>query len=97
MHNAFGLLEYLGALGGLLLLWAALRGSAPWRALAATSAVAALFVALGFVGVLLPRLEAVRGVSQRVAEAAIFLWIAHASVALLRHRHAGESEKGAPA
>ena len=41
VHNAFGLLEYLGAVGGLLLLGAELRGSAAGRVLAATGAVCA--------------------------------------------------------
>jgi len=95
VHNLFGLLEYLGAIAGLLLLSTALRGAACWRPLAASAAVCATLAALGFLCLLLPRLGPIRGAGQRLAEAAIFFWIAHASIALLRRRR--ESEKGAPA
>lgn len=76
IHNGFGALEYVGATAGLWLLGAALRSRA--------CAVAAALVALGFAAMLTPALEPVRGASQRVAEAAIFLWIASSSVSLLR-------------
>jgi hypothetical protein len=99
VHNLFGLLEYLGAIAGLLLLSTALRGAACWRPLAASAAVCATLAALGFLGLLLPGLGPFRGAGQRLAEAAIFLWIAHASIVLLRRQRGGESgsEKGAPA
>jgi hypothetical protein len=84
IHNLFGLLEYLGAVSGLLLLAAAFRADAGWRRPAAASAIAATLVVLGFAGMLLPALEAVRGISQRVAEASIFGWVAYLSVLLLR-------------
>jgi hypothetical protein len=81
IHNLFGFLEYLGAIAGLLLLRAAFRGDATWRPLERASGVCAALVALGFGAMLLAPL-AVRGVSQRIAEAAIFGWIAYASVRL---------------
>jgi hypothetical membrane protein len=84
VHNLAGLFEYLGALVGLALLVPAFGGSPRWRALAPACALAALFVALGFAGMLTPPLASLRGVSQRIAEAAIFLWIARVSVFLLR-------------
>jgi hypothetical protein len=76
IHNGFGLLEYLGALAGFGLLARALRSP--------VCALAAVLVAAGFAGMLTPSLEPFRGASQRVAEAAIFGWIAYASVLLLR-------------
>ncbi len=84
VHNAFGLLEYVGAVPGLVLLGTAFRRSAPWRPLSRASLVAALLAALGFLAMLAPPLEPVRGLSQRLAEASIFLWVACASVFLLR-------------
>lgn len=84
IHNLFGGLEYLGATSGLLLLAVALRREPRWRRLAAASAICAGPVAVGFAGMLAPTLEPVRGVSQRVAEVAIFGWVAYASVLMLR-------------
>jgi Protein of unknown function (DUF998) len=75
-HNAFGLLEYVGASAGLLLLATALRSRA--------CVAAALGVAVGLAAMLTPSLEPLRGVSQRVAEASIFGWIAATSMRLLR-------------
>ncbi len=72
IHNAFGLLEYVGASAGLLLLAPALGSRA--------CAAAALGVALGLAAMLTPSLEPLRGISQRVAEASIFGWIAITSV-----------------
>jgi hypothetical protein len=86
LHNFFGLLEYLGAFAGLLLLGAAFRKSALWRALSSACFVSAISVALGLGAMLVPGLEALRGISQRVAEAAIFVWVGYASVFLLRLR-----------
>jgi len=80
LHNAFGALEYAGAIAGLLLLAAGLRGSALGR----LSVAAAALVALGFLAMLTPSFPSVRGLAQRVAEASIFLWIAVASGSLLR-------------
>lgn len=84
IHNVFGLLEYAGALAGLLLLAAAFRRSPAWRRLATPSVLAAGFVAVGFFAMLVPEFESFRGLSQRIAEGAIFSWIAGTSVFLLR-------------
>jgi hypothetical protein len=86
VHNLFGLLEYLGAIAGLLLLRPVLWASERWRPLAAAAAPAAALVAIGFLGLFVPSLAPYRGASQRVAELAIFLWIALASAILLRRR-----------
>jgi hypothetical protein len=87
VHNAFGLLEYLGAASGLILLAAALRGEASWQRLSVASAISASLACVGFAGMLIPALEPVRGISQRVAELAIFGWIGFAGV-FLRWRYA---------
>jgi hypothetical protein len=84
IHNLFGLLEYAGAVAGLLLLGAGLRRSPGWRGLAVAGFAAAALLGLGFVAMLAPELGALRGLAQRIAEAAIFAWIAYASVLLLR-------------
>jgi len=84
LHNAFGLLEYLGAMVGFALLRAPFRESTRWRALAPVCTGAALVVGVAFVAILTPALTPVRGVSQRVAEIAIFGWIAIVSAFLWR-------------
>lgn len=84
VHNTFGFLEYAGALAGLLLLGLSLRDALAWRALAVASLAAATFVALGLAAMLAPDLAAYRGLSQRVAEVAIFAWVACASLLVLR-------------
>jgi hypothetical protein len=84
IHNVFGLLEYLGAVSGLLLMAAALREDAEWESLSGVSVAFAALVALGLAGMLAPPLEAMRGVSQRIAESGIFGWIACASLRMLR-------------
>ena len=86
IHNAFGLLEYAGAWVGLVLLGSTFRDSAQWRALAPACMASAVLLGAGFVAMLLPELASVRGLSQRVAEASIFGWIAIVSVFLLRAR-----------
>lgn len=89
VHNTFGLLEYAGALVGLTLLGSAFRESGVWSSLSPLCRGCALAVGAGFAAMLVPQLESVRGLSQRIAEAAIFLWVAVASVFLLRARTEG--------
>jgi len=84
VHNLFGLLEYAGALAGLLLLGAALRGWPAWRNLALACVGSAALVGVGFVAMLVPELGSFRGLSQRISEVAIFSWLAYASFFLLR-------------
>jgi hypothetical protein len=83
IHNAFGLLEYAGAVVGLVLLGSAFRADAPWRSLSRLSFRCAVVVGAGFAAMSIPQLEPVRGLSQRVAEAAIFVWVAAVSAFLL--------------
>lgn len=86
VHTLFGVLEYVGALVGLLLLAAAFRRSARWGSLLPACIGAALLVAIGFAGMLDASLAAQRGVFQRVAEFGVFGWITWTSAALLRAR-----------
>jgi hypothetical protein len=83
IHNLFGLLEYVGAAAGLIALGVGLRRSPAWRRVGNACLVAAAMVTLGLVAGLAPGLAPVRGLSQRLAEGAIFGWLALASVRLL--------------
>lgn len=83
IHNAFGLLEYAGGVVGLVLLGSVFRTNAQWRTLSPLSFGCALVVGAGLSAMSIPQLEVVRGLSQRVAEAAIFVWVAAVSAFLL--------------
>jgi hypothetical protein len=89
VHNLFGLLEYVGAVAGLLLLASALQGAPAWRAMVPVCVGCALLVAAGLVTMLVPGLHPYRGLSQRVAEAGIFGWVAFLSGFLLRATKSG--------
>jgi len=84
VHNLFGALEYIGAFAGLLLLASAFATAPAWRSLAAATRVCAIAVGAGFALAVVPSLAPLRGISQRLAEAGIFLWIALVATALLR-------------
>jgi presenilin-like A22 family membrane protease len=84
IHSASGLFEYLGGLIGLLLLAAAFWSESRWRGSAVLSAVAATLVGIGFLGMLQPSQQESRGLYQRIADGAIFAWIARTSLVLRR-------------
>ncbi len=84
LHSLAGLSEYVGALVGLRLLFYPFRRDDAWRSMATACMLAAVLVAAGFLGMLTPSLAEWRGVSQRIAEAGIFGWIAWVSLRLLR-------------
>jgi hypothetical protein len=86
VHNTFGFFEYIGAVVGLILLGSAFRESIHWRPLVAACLALVPVVAAALAAMLTPQLAPVRGLSQRLAEAAIFGWIAIVSVFLLRSR-----------
>lgn len=75
IHNAFGAAEYLAGGAGLALLGSS--GGAPVRApgVARLARVGSGIVLVTFAGMLLPPLEPVRGLLQRAAELALFLWM----------------------
>jgi Protein of unknown function (DUF998) len=83
VHNLFGALEYVGAFAALLLFAGAFRRSDPWRPLWPVCVLCAALVGLGFAGVVAPSLAALRGASQRIAEAGIFGFVAVVALALL--------------
>ncbi len=74
VHNTVGLIGYLGGASGLLWLGSTLkRAGAPWHAAVTTTCG---IVALGaLVAMATPALGDVRGLSQRVGEAAVFGWL----------------------
>jgi hypothetical protein len=78
LHNAFGLLEYLGGGIGLAILAASFRARPAWRAFAVPTLAAAAGVLLPF-GI--PGLaDAVgRGLLQRAMDGALFAWLAAAA------------------
>lgn len=80
IHNAFGAAEYLAGGAGLALLGSS--GSAPALApgVARLARVGSWIVFVAFAGMLLPPLEPVRGLLQRAAEAALFLWMVVSSL-----------------
>lgn len=67
----------------MVLLALVFRESVAWRVLFPVSLGCVFVLGAGFIAMLLPQLESVRGLSQRVAEAAIFFWVAAVSVFLL--------------
>lgn len=79
IHSAFGLVEYLGGGIGLALLAGSGPGGAPRPAVRWLAGAGAAVVLAGFVGMLVPALEPVRGAVQRAAEGALFLWLTVAS------------------
>lgn len=75
VHNFFGAGEYVGASTGLMLMAAAFRDDARWQSRRRLSLVCAGLVLVGFAAMLVPWLASYRGAAQRLADAAIFLWI----------------------
>jgi hypothetical protein len=84
VHNAFGVIEYLGGGLGLLLLWSSSRPRPSTVALRQLPLVCAVVVLVAFAAMLVPELHLVRGLVQRVAEAALFLWVFATSLELWR-------------
>ena len=74
VHNTAGLLGYLGGASGLLWLGTTLkRTGAYWHAAVTTSCGGVALAALAAMAA--PALDEVRGLSQRVGEAAVFGWM----------------------
>lgn len=84
LHNAGGLLEYLGGGAGLLLIGAALARRPALRQIGMTTILLGLFVLGVFYWMGSNPDGAFRGAWQRVTEAALFGWIAMVSVGRLR-------------
>jgi len=74
VHNTVGLLGYLGGASGLLWLGTTLkRTGAHWHAAVTTACGVVALAALAARAA--PALDEVRGLSQRVGEAAVFGWM----------------------
>jgi hypothetical protein len=84
LHNTAGGAGYAGATLGLVLLAASFRASDRWREFFAFTGACAVVVGGGFGAMLAPELAGVRGLGQRGAEAAVFLWVAFVSASLLQ-------------
>jgi len=77
IHNLAGLIQYAGAIIGLFLIFFGLRSRAS-RAFSFVTLIAALAVTFGFILMLVPELQQMRGVAQRLADYSIFLWFGYA-------------------
>jgi hypothetical protein len=86
LHSMFGVGEYVGASVGLTLLASAFRRDPQWRRYATVTIICAPLTVAGFVCMVTPALAPWRGLSQRIAEAAIFWWIATAAFRAGRRR-----------
>lgn len=83
IHSAFGVVEYLGAVAGLLLVGASFRSWSSWRTFAVPSFLGSFLVLGGFVAMVLFGDSPWRGLFQRIAEAALFAWILSISIRLV--------------
>lgn len=79
LHNLAGLLEYVGGIGGLLLLYFGLRKNQPRTYSLVTLAVACA-VMLGLVLMSQPDLQPIRGAAQRLADYTMFIWLSAAAL-----------------
>jgi hypothetical protein len=86
LHSLLAVCGYTGAIVGLSMLASAFRGDERWRNLVPFTWLCAATVAIGFVLMLLPQFAPWRGLTQRVAEAAMFGWIVTAAFRAGRRR-----------
>jgi hypothetical membrane protein len=86
VHSLFGVGEYVGASVGLAILAATFRRDRRWRRMAALTTLSAVGTAAGFGMMVTPTLAPWRGLTQRIAEGSIFLWIATAAFRAGRRR-----------
>lgn len=88
-HSLLAVCGYSGAIVGLALLGSAFQLDDGWRSLTVFTWVCAIMLAIGFILMLIPALAPWRGLTQRVAESAMFGWIVVMAfrVAWLPDRH----------
>ncbi|MEM7001718.1 MAG: DUF998 domain-containing protein [Pseudomonadota bacterium] len=84
LHNLAGLVQYAGAVFGLLLVYAGLRRTA-LEQLPLITLVVACWVLAVVLMMFTPELQSIRGLSQRLADYSLFLWLALATVVAGRH------------
>ena len=75
LHSLLAVCGYTGAIIGLALLGTSFRRDEHWRNVAMFTWLCAVAVAVGFGLMLLPALAPWRGLTQRVAEGAVFAWV----------------------
>jgi hypothetical protein len=80
LHSLLAVCGYTGATVGLLMLASAFARDERWRSLATFTRMCAALIALGFALMLLPQFAPWRGLTQRVAETAMFGWIATVAI-----------------
>lgn len=86
LHNLAGLVQYAGALVGLFLVYAGLRRtSLELEQLPLITLVVACWVLAAVFMMFTPELQSIRGLSQRLADYSLFVWLALATVATGRH------------
>jgi uncharacterized protein DUF998 len=79
LHNLAGLLEYVGGVAGLFLLYFGLRSKISGR-FPISTLIAACIVTLSVLAMFNPQFEFARGVSQRLADYTIFIWLCSGAV-----------------
>jgi hypothetical protein len=86
LHSLLAVCGYTGAIVGLAMLATTFRRDEHWRGLGAFTWACALAVAAGFVLMLLPAMAPWRGLTQRIAEGAVFAWVVTAAYRAGRRR-----------
>jgi len=86
VHNLAAIVVYPATTAGLALMAIAFRSDRHWRKWWVFTMVCSILVAVGFAAMLVPDGEPWRGLTQRVAETAIFGWIAVTGLAMKRMR-----------
>ena len=84
IHNLEGLVGYPATTLGLMQMGIAFRGNPIYHRLWAFTAGCSVLAGVAFLLLLVPELQPWRGLTQRVAEAAIFAWIVVCSLAIQR-------------
>jgi hypothetical protein len=82
VHSTLGVVEYLGGGLGIFFVGRSWAGPSSNRGVRWFSAVASLVVGVAFLGMVVPQLASLHGLVQRVAETALFGWVAYVSALL---------------
>jgi hypothetical protein len=84
IHNLTAMVCYPASAAGLVLIGVSFRGDESWKSLSPYTLASGMLVAVGFGLMLVPDFAPWRGLTQRLAEAATFAWIAVIGVVLWR-------------
>lgn len=74
IHNMTGIIEYFGGMTGLLLLAYGLKKAGSIR-FASLTILAFICMIIGFSGMLIPEMQALKGAWQRLADYSFFIWL----------------------